>query len=336
MAKKFFNSKVKKKKKSSLAPILIIVVCAIALLALIILILSASKEKIPKDAKVVIRKEVEVELNSNLPDKTLFFTELENIAEDKISVDFKDADLTVPGTYQVVVKVYNKEYSSSLLVIDNVAPELVTKEYSINPGDHYEAKDFVKSCVDNSKRTCIYEFYDKASDAKGNPIDFSSYSKVGKYKVFIIAKDESGNATQPVEAELKITRGSADPENTCEYGKGTLAKGAKITVDITVDGCAIDLNLYKNVSIVEPANKVVETEKTKLQDEFKKYNLNVKDIYFDASIEPVLNETSEGLIGYLVTINVSIVKGNEKEVIERYTVNGNGTRSYSINKYNLQ
>ena len=61
MARKFFNTRIKKKNRTSFTPIIIIVVCAVALLVLVMLILNASKDKIPKDAKVVIRKEVEVE-----------------------------------------------------------------------------------------------------------------------------------------------------------------------------------------------------------------------------------------------------------------------------------
>ena len=335
MAKRFFNTKVKKRRKSY-STIIIIVGCTLAILVLVILILNASKNKMPSNAKVVIRKEVSVELNSKLPDKTLFFSELENVPESKISIDYKDTDLTVPDSYQVIVKVYNKEYTSTLTVIDNVAPELEVKDFSIHPGDHYEAESFVKYCKDNSKKQCIFEFYDKATDAKGNPIDYSNYSKVGKYRIQIVAKDETGNVTQPMEAELTITKSETSNPTECEFGKATIAKGVKLTVNVTTDECALDLNSYKNQELISKTDEYVEKEKTKLKDEFKKYNLNVKDVFFNATIDPVLNATGDGLVGYLVTITVSVEKIGEKEVIELYTVNADGSRSFTTNKYNLK
>ena len=56
----------------------------------------------------------------------------------------------------------------------------------------------------------------------------------------------------------------------------------------------------------------------------------------DAEIVPVFNETTTGLVGYLVNITVYIERQVEKDIIEQYYINLDGSRTYTINKYDLK
>ena len=76
MAKKFFNQKVSNKKKT-ITQIIIISICVVGIVACL-LIANYFNKKLPKDAIIEMRDSVAVEVNSELPDKTVFFTKLKN------------------------------------------------------------------------------------------------------------------------------------------------------------------------------------------------------------------------------------------------------------------
>lgn len=336
MARKFFNQKVKKSKNISMGTIVVGAIVGILILIAVGVSISVASgsNKQPKNAVIKLNESISVEVNSKLPDKTTFFTELEHVPESDIKVSYDAVDLTKVGEYNVTLTIYKKVYQTTLKVIDTESPELVLKDYSIPVGSSYKASDFVESCSDNSKDECNVSFYSLGLSQDGSKIDYSSFKNEGSYSVQIIATDASGNASRPKIANLIIGKSTTNP-TTCNYGGSEYDTSKYIlAVNVTDNGCALDLNLYHDEKIQAPVIAVADAEQKKLEKEFSKINLGVKDIYVDRNIGPVLNTSGTGVVGYTLFIEVSIINSNgEKEVIESYHVNLNGGREYVINKY---
>ena len=79
----------------------------------------------------------------------------------------------------------DKNYETTLNVVDKLAPTLKLKELTITLGDKFEINSFVESCTDNSKEDCILSYKEN-----------KKYTKVGTYDVTIIAKDKSDNVVE--------------------------------------------------------------------------------------------------------------------------------------------
>lgn len=333
MARKFFNQKVKKSKSKNPALLVtLILIGVIATIILIVLIVKSLNKK-PDNAVIKIRDVVAVEINSELPDKTIFFAELENVKEKDIKVSFENVKVDTVGKYEVTLKVYGKSYKSTLEVVDTESPKLEAKDHTIRVGDTYTAKDFVKSCTDNSGISCIVEFYDKGLNQEGDKLSYSNYVKEGTYTVQIIAKDPSGNTSYSM-AKLVIGSGQAEKPTTCKYGNDSYDKDTyTIAVNVTENGCALDLNLYQSETILAPIKDLIEAETAKLKKEMNVLKLDSKNIYLNSSIGPVLNESGKGVVGYTVYMEVYLGNDDNKEVIESFYVNQYGGRNYIVNKY---
>ncbi len=334
MARKFFNQKVKKSGNVPTGAIVVgVIVLVLILIAIGVAISVSSNNKQSKDAIIELNESISVEVNSQLPDKTTFFTQLEHVPESDINVSYEAVDLTKVGDYTVTFTIYKKIYQSTLKVIDTESPELVLKDYSISAGDTYSADDFVESCSDNSKEDCNISFYTLGLNQDGSKIDYSSFKDEGTYAIQIVATDASGNSSSPKTANLII--GNSTTPVTCNYGGSEYDTSKYIlAVNVTNNGCALDLNLYHDETVQAPVIAVADAEQEKLEKEFSKINLGVKDIYVDRSINPVLNTIGTGVVGYTLYIEVSITNtSGEREVIESYYVNLNGGREYVINKY---
>lgn len=331
---KFFNQKVKKgrkKQKVNTSKTVVIGIIIVLLIIFIGVLFSVFKNNEHKDAIIKIRDKVAAEINETITDKTLFFTELKNVKDKDITIDYSDVDFTKLGSYDVTIKVFNKKYASSVEVIDTESPIIVVKDVTIAKNNTYSAEDFIKECKDNSKQACIIEFYEDATSESGEKIDYANYKNEGTYIVEIIAKDEYGNKTTPQKATLIIGSGKKQTPTTCQYGDNSYNESEYIlSVDATTNGCARDLNLYKNEAMIKPVNELIQKEKEKLKKEFSKINLGVKNIHVDSNIITILNTKGDGFVGYSIKITVSI---NDSDVIEEYYLNKNGGREYIINKY---
>ena len=331
MAKKFFNQKVSNKKKT-ITQIIIISICVIGIVACL-LIVNYFNKKIPKDAVIEMRDSVAVEVNGELPDKTVFFTKLEQIDEENIDINFDNVDLKKVGDYELEVKVYRKKYKTVLKVVDTISPILEIKNVTIDEGANYTAQDFVSSCTDNSNEECIIEFYNLATTQEGNPIDYTTYTESGTYPIQIIAKDASGNQTAPTEAILIIGEGKEEvPQTKCKFGSNEYNTAENIlAVSVSENGCAIDPALYNNESVLRTINNLATIEAQKIKNEFKKLNIPGA-MYLDLNQFPISNSEGIGFVGYGLEVTL---KNDSNEVIEQYHLKNDGTRSYSINKYNL-
>lgn len=338
MARKFFNQKVKGSSNKSMAAYIIVGVCVLLVFVCIILVVLFSN-RTPEDARIEIRDVVTVEINSEIPDKTLFFSELQNVKEDEIDISFAEADLTKVGEYPVEINLRGETYESKLAVVDTQAPNLVARNYNIAIGDTYSAEDFVESCTDNSGEDCIIEFYTMGMNQDGVTIDYGSYTDEGTYTVQIIASDSSGNSTTATSATLTIGESSGPvTPTTCTYGNSEYDSNTYILgINVTQNGCALDLNLYQNESVTAPAYELANADTEKLQKEISKLNINENlERNLSRLISPVLNTAGTGIVGYTVHMELAIkYEDGHEEVVASYYINTDGKRVYSINTYNL-
>jgi hypothetical protein len=147
----------------------------------------------------------------------------------------------------------------------------------------------------------------------------------------------------PVNATLIIKDDLSDPDpevgaTSCKYGNSDYDTTKYVLAsDITTNGCAVDLNLYQSETAQAPAKKMITNDEDKIKNEFKTLNLNVTDIYLNSTLTPIINLTGNGIVGYGIEITQSIINSKgEKEVITKYQLKTDGSRIYSINKYNLK
>ena len=339
MAGKFFNQRVKGANRSFIAYIIVGVVVLCIFIA-VILIVSLKNKGDNKDAVIEIRDVVTVEVNSELPDKTLFFSELQNVKEDDIIISYDDVDLAKVGEYTVNIEVNKTNYLSTLSVVDTKIPNVTTKDLTIGKGETYAANDFIEKCSDNSDSGCIVTFYEMGKDQDGNLIDYSKYTEEGKYTLQIVVSDMSGNSTSPLSVNLTIGDGIGEPSNPtyCKYGNSEYDTNSYILgVNISQNGCALDLNLYYDENTSAPAYELAKNDTEKLQKEISKLNID-KDVkkVLNQVITPVLNTTGTGVVGYAVHLELSMnYDDGSSEVVASYYINLNGERVYYINKYNL-
>ena len=329
---KFFNQKVKKNKSNFTSIIVVCSIVGILLLIFVAVMASVFGGNKHSDAVVYLRDDAAIEVNNKDIDKTLFFEELKNVKERYNKVDYFKFNFNEVGTYEVNISIYKKKYKSKLQVVDTESPILKVKDVTISVGDTYKAKDFVESCKDNSNKECNVEFYDSGVNQNGEKLNYDSFTSEGTYTIQLIASDESGNKTSPVSATLNIGKGSSKPTK-CTYGNNEYDKNSTMAVDVTDNGCALDLNLYQNEEILAPVNELIKSETEKVKKEFSKIKLNVKSIYINSSIGTILNTSGKGVVGYSVRITISIYNNDVNEIIEDYYLNTNGTRNYLVNKY---
>ena len=333
MVAKFFNQKIKKSKSNSTSIIVVISIVGLLIIVSVVVMIMVFGSNDHSDAVVSIREDAAVEVNSEEMGKTLFFEEIKNVKEKDIKVDYSKVNFEEVGTYDVDITIYRKKYKARLQVVDTESPVLKVKDANVAIGDSYNAKDFVESCKDNSNKNCDVEFYDSGVNQNGEKIDYSKFTEEGSYTVQIIASDASGNKTSPMSATLNIGKASGKPNN-CKFGNNEYDKSSyTMAVDVTDNGCALDLNLYQNEEILAPVNDLIKSETEKIKKEFSKIKLNVKSVYINTSIGTILNTTGNGVVGYSVKVTVSIYNNDVNEVIEDYYLNTNGSRNYSVNKY---
>lgn len=183
----------KKKKILTITTIIVIVLLGITLF--IFLEKKDIKEKESsniqtKEEKINIKENVEVEINSEVLNIKNFF-ENSNFSDGEINYFESDKKIKFDtkynkiGSFKVVIKINDKNYETTLNVVDKLAPTLKLKELTITLGDKFEINSFVESCTDNSEEDCILSYKEN-----------KKYTKVGTYDVTIIAKDKSDNVVE--------------------------------------------------------------------------------------------------------------------------------------------
>lgn len=151
---------------------------------------SESKELEPNKEtveKIEYKKSITISLEDDLPSIKDFLISGEVQVDDIVYKNDNDEEVDlikkVIGAYSVYV---NNEKISTLIILDDVKPELEVKELTIEESKKYVVSDFIVSCTDNSNEECLLSFEDDK---------MSSYNKAGTYDVAILAKDSSDNVT---------------------------------------------------------------------------------------------------------------------------------------------
>ena len=183
------------KKKKILIITTIIVIVLLGIILFIFLEKKDIKEKESSniqtnEEKINIKENVEVEINSEVLNIKDFF-ENSNFSDGEINYFESDKKIKFDtkynkiGSFKVVIKINDKNYETTLNVVDKLAPTLKLKELTITLGDKFEINSFVESCTDNSEEDCILSYKEN-----------KKYTKVGTYDVTIIAKDKSDNVVE--------------------------------------------------------------------------------------------------------------------------------------------
>ena len=341
MAKnKFFYNRVYNVRRNIINAI-IIGICIIGIIICFI-VTSRFKGNNPSepDSIINIKNEVTVEINDNIS-KDMFFSKLENIKLDEIEITYPVDNITSKtGKYDVKIKVNEKNYDSTLIVVDTEKPTLTLKNVTINENGNYSANDFVSKCTDNSGDKCIISFYEDAVDENGNKIKFTSYREKGTYNIKISAKDGSGNEIVK-DATLSINKSGNSSSSTpvkpeaCKYGNADYDTSKYvIAVSIASNNCAISLDLYKDAKMTEKINKLMETETIRIKKDVDALNLNGR-FALNRQISTIFNNDGTGLVGYELSITINITSNNETSNVVTYKVNSEGKRIFSNNPYNL-
>lgn len=183
------------KKKKILIITTIIVIVLLGITLFIFLEKKDIKEKESsniqtKEGKINIKENVEVEINSEVLNIKNFF-ENSNFSDGEINYFESDKKIKFDtkynkiGSFKVVMKINDKNYETTINIVDTLAPTLKLKELTITLGDKFEINSFVESCTDNSKEDCILSYKEN-----------KKYTKAGTYDVTIIAKDKSDNVAE--------------------------------------------------------------------------------------------------------------------------------------------
>ncbi len=287
----------KKKKKYIIIGVLVLIIGC-----LIVLYIFNKKDNTNNDkqVKVVVKKDVNVEVMSEvLSAKDFFDGDMkENV---KIlyylgdeNVDFND-NYNAVGKYRVVIDVEGTKYETTLNVVDTTKPDLKLKSVSIVVGDKYEINDFVDSCTDNSGDECILSYKED-----------KVYDKIGTYNIVIIAKDSSGNEIEE-QTNLEIVNKKVSNNNN-NKSKNTNSKVYFVKTDTESEKEEKDLKYgTKLISWHVKTYNLYSDGSKKVIDEYTHYEVDGKN--FNAKTSDMLSEAIE---------NMSIYKNEVVDVV-KYT-----------------
>lgn len=341
MAKKFFYNRVYNTRRT-IINLIIIGVCIIGVIICFIVVsntnLQGGDSKEP-GGNLSIKEETTIEVNEEYT-KEIFFSKIENVDLDKIEIIYPtNYSSNVIGTYDVTIRINNKNYSTKLTVVDTVMPTLKLKELTISPNATYNANDFVESCTDNSGNDCIISFYQNGTDEDGKNTDYSQYTKEGTYSIKISAKDKANNESVS-ETKLIIQKnGTSTPKppvgNTCKYGNNVYDTNEYLLAkDISTNGCAISLDLYNDTQTTLEINKMMETETTRIKKDIENLNISGTNALIRTK-RAIVNKAGSGIVGYELEFIVTITNQNKVETVAQYKLNSAGKRIFTINPYKL-
>ncbi len=345
MANKFFYNRVYNTKRT-IINIIIIGVCIIGVIICFIITrnLQVEDQNNP-GGELSLKQETTVEVNEKFTNE-IFFSKIENVSLDEIKVNYpSDYDISKIGRYKITLEISGKTYEAYLNVVDTMRPELFVQPVTIAKGKNYTANDFVKECTDNSNHECQISFFTEGVNEEGELTDYSQYQEIGVYPIKIVAKDDAGNENvQETTLTIEESGSATNPETpdtpdepaTCKYGNNKYdTEKYLVAVDITTNGCAVSLDLYKSPNMMAGINKLMETETTKIKKDLETLKLT-GDFSINRKIVVVLNEDGDGIVGYELQMTVTITKNDGSiETITEYKVNNNGERVFISNNYNL-
>lgn len=238
--KKFFFNNTYIKKNRTFTIVIILVIASLILTTFFITSQFYNNNNPQKQGFVETHKEIKIKLFDNLPYMLTYFKTLENIkisdikvtypenfdffedttncTEEQISTingiksgEIKDANIekafscmiykaNSAGNYNVKINIGKDEFTSTLVVIDDEAPNLIAKDFEIYEDENYSVKDFVDVCTDNSQKDCKIEFLNTSL------IDYGKYKEPGTYAIKLAAYDNSNNRSEVATVNLTIKK----------------------------------------------------------------------------------------------------------------------------------
>ena len=254
------------KKKKILIITTIIVIVLLGITLFIFLEKKDIKEKESSniqtnEEKINIKENVEVEINSEVLNIKNFF-ENSNFSDGEINYFESDKKIKFDtkynkiGSFKVVMKINDKNYETTLNVVDKLAPTLKLKELTITLGDKFEINSFVESCTDNSEEDCILSYKEN-----------KKYTKVGTYDVTIIAKDKS--------------------DNVAEETTKLIVKNKKTTNETQTNNNNNNNNNNKVKFVKEETESVKETKELKYGTILNSWHVKTYKLYSDGSKKTV-------------------------------------------------
>ena len=224
-----------------------------------------------------IYQSIKVEAGSQELDVTQFLKEKETKAT--LKTEITEDMLKTVGEHEIVIDVNGKEYTSTMIVEDTVAPSATVKNVTVYKNQNVTKEMFVENIQDQTAVTISLK----------NDI---STKEIGKYDVEIVLEDEGENTTS-LKAVLEVKQDDVAPTisgtkditvvkgKTVSYKSGVTVKdNVDESVELKIDSSQVNLNKvgkYKvtysatdaanntatktiNVNVVNPANAPVTVE----------------------------------------------------------------------------
>ncbi len=298
------------KKKRIIIVVTVIVIC-ITIGSLIFISQKNKKSNKKVEEQIKIKKEVIVPVMSELLKVDDYFDKLENSKSAKITYYIDDSEVEFEekykeiGKYKVVINFNGKNYTTTLKVVDTQSPVVEVKELEITKDSEYNAKDFIVSCNDNSEKECLITFKEE-----------NAYKDVGIYDITIVAKDESGNATEKQtkliikENTVKDNKSNSKEKNTTS--KATISKTTTTTTKNNVKFVKRESEVSEEQSDFKYGIKaVVKTTKTYdlYSDGSKKNEKTTTKTTYDKSGYNASTEDLSAEAYQVYTSNVSLING---------------------------
>ena len=306
------NKKTKSHNKTAkIAVIAIIVVLILAILAIVLFNIFSKK----------VKDHVQLELGTQELKIQDFLTDEKYAENAEFVTDISQIDLNKVATYEITIKLNDKEYTSILDVKDTTAPQVKFQDvdgytdYQINP------EDFIAEKTDASNMEV----------SLGNEITINGF---GEYHPLIIVKDEYGNETSQ---ECLLNISYIKSKFTLEYGNKLTKEDLLFNVAEYQDTInqqdidtinSYDVGEYDLKSVYDGQEKIT---KITIQDTIAP-ELVLKDVtlYTEQTITDTNQfvEKAEDLAGVtlniLTEIDYSII-GDQEVTIEAVDGHGNKT-----------
>lgn len=272
------------KKKKILIITTIIVIVLLGITLFIFLEKKDIKEKESSniqtnEEKINIKENVEVEINSEVLNIKNFF-ENSNFSDGEINYFESDKKIKFDtkynkiGSFKVVIKINDKNYETTLNVVDKLAPTLKLKELTITLGDKFEINSFVESCTDNSEEDCILSYKEN-----------KKYTKVGTYDVTIIAKDKSDNVVEETTKLIVKNKKTTNETQTNNNNKVKFVKEETESVKETKElkyGTILNSWHVKTYKLYSDGSKKTVNEYTHYEVDGTNFNAKTSDMLPEA------------------------------------------------------
>ncbi len=225
----------KQRKKTNLLPLVAIEVVVLAVLLVAVLLRGCSGGA----EELTCKTELTMEAGGALPQAGDFF---ETDTDAVFLTDLQTLSAHVPGTYAVELQAGEKTYSSTLRIVDTVAPRAQAVDLTVTAQSDLEAEDFVTEIVDATEVTVTF-------------VTAPDWNISGTQNIAVLLTDAAGN-TATVEATLTYVKDEQPPvisgaKDLEAYVGGTVSYKSGITVtddmdtdpSLKVDNSQVDLTV---------------------------------------------------------------------------------------------